>query len=239
MTPRLVVGTSGWAYASWKPEFYPKEVPAKKFLAFYASKLTGVEVNYTFRHRLTEKTQQNWIASTPDDFVFAVKAHQMMTHIKRLKGVEQFLKEFLSSLQPLAETGRLGPVLFQLPPNLKCDLDLLRDFLAMLPRALRSSFEFRHDSWFAEPVYEVLRKSNAALCLAESEDRSTPEVVTADFRYYRFRFPAYTAEQRGERAAKVRQALKQENDVYTFFKHEETPEGVLYALDVLQQSKQP
>jgi uncharacterized protein YecE (DUF72 family) len=230
---RLVIGTSGWAYSTWKPAFYPKEVPAKKFLSYYAGKLTGVEVNYTFRHFLTEKTQHNWIESTPDGFIFAVKAHQNITHIRRLKNVEQFLREFMGSLQPLSEAGKLGPVLFQLPPNLKCDAVLLDEFTKLLPRTMRCAFEFRHASWFADAVYDVLRATNRALCFAETEDGATPDVATADFQYLRLRLPTYTPAQLKERAEKLVLALKASSDVYAFFKHEETPEGALYALDVL------
>ena len=235
--PRLIAGTSGWAYASWKPAFYPPKLASTKFLSHYAGQLTGVEVNYTFRHWLTEKTQRSWIASTPEEFLFCIKAHQNITHIKRLRGAEQIANDFVRSLEPLAGAGRLGPVLFQLPPNLKCDTGLLGDFLSALPRAapFRCAFEFRHISWFSEEVYDVLRAHNAALCIAESEDLETPAEFTANFSYHRFRQPSYSPEQRREVAKKLSELLGEGRDVFAFFKHEESPEGALSAVDVLSQ----
>src|SRR5512142_3015177 len=131
---RLHVGTSGWAYPAWKPVFYPEKLAQKKFLQHYSSRLNAVEVNYSFRHLIAEKTLANWIAATPPGFAFCVKAHQAITHIRRLKNAEDMLQRFLASIEPLAAAGKLGPVLFQLPPNMKCDAPLLDAFLAQLPR---------------------------------------------------------------------------------------------------------
>lgn len=228
----LFAGTSGWAYPAWKPDFYPQKLAASKFLSFYASRLNAVEVNYTFRHLLTEKTIQNWIASTPEGFRFCIKAHQALTHVRRLKNTEDFLKRFLQSIEPLAAAGRLGPALFQLPPNLKADATLLSDFLALLPRAVRAAFEFRHESWFAEPLLEVLRSHNAALCLAESEKLETPDVVTADFSYYRFRKPVYSNAERKQIADRLSSGAD-ERDIFAFFKHEENPQSALNAVSLL------
>ena len=115
----LYVGTSGWAYPTWKPAFYPEKLAQKKFLNFYASQLNAVEVNYTFRQLVKETTVQNWIVDTPDHFRFTIKAHQVLTHIKRLKNAEEFMQRFLLTLEGLERAQRLGPVLFQLPPNFK------------------------------------------------------------------------------------------------------------------------
>src|SRR5712675_3616749 len=171
---QLYVGTSGWAYPSWKPDFYPAKLPQKNFLRHYATQLNAVEVNFTFRQLVKETTAQKWIAETPAGFRFGVKAHQVITHIKRLKGTADFVPRFLSTIEPLAQAGKLGPVLFQLPPNLKADANLLEDFLALLPRTLPAAFEFRHESWFADSTWEVLKSHGAALCVAETEERSTP-----------------------------------------------------------------
>src|ERR1700690_1463966 len=130
---KVYAGTSGWAYPSWKPEFYPAKLAAAKFLAYYASRLNSVELNYTFRRFPTQKLLSGWIDATPADFKFAVKAHQTITHIKRLRDASSFTADFLGALEPLREAGKLGPVLFQLPPFLKCDLELLRGFLDGLP----------------------------------------------------------------------------------------------------------
>ena len=230
----LYVGTSGWAYPTWKPAFYPEKLAQKKFLNFYASKLNAVEVNFTFRQLVKETTVGNWIAETPSHFRFTIKAHQVLTHIKRLKGTEEFLRRFLGTLEGLERGGRLGPILFQLPPNFKADQAVLSDFLQVLPRAVRAAFEFRHQSWWDESTWQTLRDRNVALCVAESEERDTPDVVTADYAYYRYRKPSYTADERKAMVERIRQHLGEGRDVFAYFKHEETPEGALYAVDVLE-----
>jgi uncharacterized protein YecE (DUF72 family) len=231
--PHLYVGTSGWAYPSWKPDFYPEKLAQKKFLNFYASRLNAVEVNYTFRQLARETTIQNWIAETPDHFRFTIKAHQVLTHIKRLKNTEEFLKRFLATLEALERAGRLGPLLFQLPPNFKADQVLLTEFLKNLPHTLRAAFEFRHDSWFTDATWDTLRERNIALCVAETEERNTPDVATADYACYRYRKPSYTAEERTAMVGRIQEHLAAGRDVFAYFKHEETPEGALYAVDVL------
>jgi uncharacterized protein YecE (DUF72 family) len=227
-------GTSGWAYPAWKPGFYPEKTSQKNFLKYYATQLNAVEVNYTFRHMASEKSLQNWMAETPESFRFCVKAHQAITHIRRLKDVEEILRRFVASVEPLERAGRLGPVLFQLPPNMKADVSLLDEFLAQVPPGLRAAFEFRHESWFAEAVFETLRKRKAALCVAESEGRETPDVATAEFYYARLRKPDYTAEERRQIAERLAGHLRAGRDVFAFFKHEESPAGALYARELLQ-----
>jgi uncharacterized protein YecE (DUF72 family) len=232
--PQLFVGTSGWAYPSWKPDFYPGKLAQKKFLNHYAAQLNTVEVNFTFRQLVKESTIQNWIEQTPATFRFGVKAHQVITHIKRLKGTEDFVPRFLATIEPLASAGKLGPVLFQLPPNLKADAALLNDFLAPLPRALPVAFEFRHESWFDDSTWEVLKSRNAALCVAETEERTTPDIVTGPFVYYRFRKPSYTPEERHSMVTRIGEHRSAGRDVFAYFKHEETPEGALYAVNLLR-----
>jgi uncharacterized protein YecE (DUF72 family) len=227
-------GTSGWAYAAWKPQFYPAKLPQKDFLKFYATQLNAVEVNYTFRRLINEKTIAAWVAQTPEYFRFALKAHQTITHIRRLKNAEEPLQRFVDSIQPLAQAGRLGPVLFQLPPNLKADLGLLNSFLELVPRKLRAAFEFRHDTWFNEDVFAILKRRQAALCVAETDELQTPEVLTADFSYFRLRRPEYSAEERRGIAGRIRQRLQEAGEIYAFFKHEEQPESPLYARELLQ-----
>jgi uncharacterized protein YecE (DUF72 family) len=229
---QLYVGTSGWAYPSWKPAFYPAKLAQKKFLNFYATKLNAVEVNFSFRQLLKETTIANWLAETPEQFRFTIKAHQVLTHIKRLKDTEEFLKRFLGTLETLERSGRMGPVLFQLPPNLKADQALLAEFLKCLPRSMRAAFEFRHESWFADATWDTLRQRNVALCIAETEERTTPDVVTTDFAYYRYRKPSYTADERKAMVGRIEEHLAAGRDVFAYFKHEETPEGALYAVDV-------
>ena len=180
-----------------------------------------------------------------EHFRFTIKAHQVLTHIKRLKSTDEFLQRFLGTLEPLERAQRLGPVLFQLPPNFKADRAVLSEFLKILPRGVRASFEFRHASWFGGPgegtpdeaTWQTLRERNAALCVAESEERDTPDVVTANFAYYRYRKPSYTAEERKAMVSRIQQHLAEGRDVFAYFKHEETPEGALYAVDVLEGCK--
>jgi uncharacterized protein YecE (DUF72 family) len=229
---KIYAGTSGWAYASWKPEFYPAKLAAAKFLGYYATRLNSVELNYTFRRRVTDSLLDRWIEATPADFKFAVKAPQTITHIKRLRDVGERTADFITSLGPLGEASKLGPMLFQLPPNLKCDLGLLEGFLAGLPRRVLAGMEFRHDSWFSEDVYALLRDANVSLCVAESDTLATPDVVTADFRYYRLRRQTYSPEAR-KNVAKSMARAAQSGDVYLYFKHEDTPEGALNAEHLL------
>ena len=203
----------------------------------YATQLNTVEVNFSFRQLLKETTVQKWIAETPEGFRLGIKAHQVLTHIKRLKNTQDFLPRFLSTLEPLTRAGKLGPLLFQLPPNLKADAPLLEEFLATLPRAVPSAFEFRHESWFSEEVFEILKKHKRALCVAETEERATPDVVTADFCYYRYRKPEYSPDERRAMVERMREHLGQGRDVYAYFKHEETPQGAMYAVEVLKEVK--
>ena len=230
-TVPLYVGTSGWAYTIWKPEFYPKNVASKNFLKYYATRLNTVEVNYTFRRSLTEKAATGWMADVGPNFRFALKANQYITHIKRLQNLEEPLQRFLSTLQPLAT--QLGPVLFQLPPTTKADVSVLRDFLALLPRNFKAAFELRHASWFAEEVYQALRDHNATLCLAETEKLDTPEVRTASYIYFRFRRPSYSPEDVKALAGRVERCLANGLEVYAFFKHEEDPRSPLNAVELL------
>jgi uncharacterized protein YecE (DUF72 family) len=232
---KLYAGTSGWAYPSWKPAFYPAKLAQTKFLQYYSTQLNAVEVNFTFRQLLKETTAQKWIGETPAGFRLSVKAHQVITHIKRLQKTEDFLPRFLGTVAPLAQAEKLGPLLFQLPPNLKVDVALLEEFLRGLPRAVPSAFEFRHVSWFCDEVYELLKKNNRALCIAETEERATPDVTTADFAYYRYRKPSYTAKERETMIGRIREHLAAERNVFAYFKHEETPEGAMYAVELLKE----
>ncbi len=230
---KLYSGTSGWAYPSWKPDFYPEKLASAKFLGHYATRLNTVEINYTFRRFPTEKLLRGWSEATPAEFQFAVKANQKITHISRLKNVADFTSDFLRALEPLATEKKLGPVLFQLPPYLKADAGLLKEFVATVPRHVRSAFEFRHASWFNEETYAVMREANVALCNAESEKLETPDVQTADFAYLRLRKEAYSlAEQKG--IAATVSHLANRGDTYVYFKHEETPEGALNAVSLLR-----
>lgn len=228
----LFAGTSGFAYPSWKPDFYPPKVPAKDFLKHYASRLNAVEINYTFRQLPKTTTLENWIAATPEGFTFVCKAHQRITHILRLRESE-FTEVFFKAIDPLRVSRRLGPVLFQLAPNLKADLPLLTGFVEKLPQDIRCAFEFRNKSWLIDEVYRLFEKHEIALCLAESDKFEVPEVITAGFVYVRLRKEDYSPEERAEIAQRVRGMLAGGRDVYVFFKHEDTPAGAAYAEELL------
>jgi uncharacterized protein YecE (DUF72 family) len=217
---RLFAGTSGFAYPSWKPTFYPAKLPAAKFLEYYSSRVNCVEINYTFRMLPKLATLTNWVNATPAGFVFCPKAHMRLTHILRLKDAAAFTELFLKAIDPLR-------------PNLKCDTALLAAYLELLPKTQRFAFEFRHASWLNDEVYTLLRQQNIALCLAESDHFEVPEVLTADFVYYRLRKPEYAPEDRASIAENANKLLATGRDIYLFFKHEETPDGALYAEELI------
>ena len=227
----LYVGTSGWAYTIWKPDFYPKEVASKNFLKYYATQLTAVEVNYTFRRSLSEKAATGWMADVGPNFRFALKANQYITHIRRLQNVEEAMQRFLPTLQPLA--SQLGPVLFQLPPTAKADVAVLRDFLALLPRNFKAAFEFRHESWFTDQIYQTLHDHNATLCVAETEKLHTPEIRTASYIYFRFRQPSYSADELKKLEERIEKCVADGLETYAFFKHEEDPRSPHNAVEML------
>jgi uncharacterized protein YecE (DUF72 family) len=231
----IYLGTSGWAYGSWKPGFYPPKQPAKRFLEYYATRLNSVEVNYTFRTLPTAAMLEGWMAATGDGFKFSFKAPQRITHFARLRNCSDLLDNFYTALLPVLQAKKLGVVLFQLPPNFPANLDLLDEFLLSAAReGFRLAFEFRHESWFRAEVFEVLKRRNAALCAAESDGLESPDVRTAPFRCYRLRKSDYPPEQLKEIVARLREQGG-EGDVFVYFKHEEVPTGALNASEVLRQ----
>jgi len=236
---RLFAGTSGFAYAQWKPQFYPAKLPAAKFLEHYAQRLNSVEINYTFRRMPSAATLEKWVEASPAGFVFALKGHMRITHIMRLKNAAEATAVFLRAIDPLRAARRLGPILFQLPPQMRCDMEVLQAFLDILPEDLRFAFEFRHASWLVDEVYRSLERRNISLCVAESEKLEVPEVITADFVYYRLRKPDYTAEDIESMAARAKELLEQGKDLFLMFKHEETPDGALHAEEVLRKVGEP
>ena len=237
-SPRnLFVGTSGWAYATWKPGFYPKDVPSRAFLQFYASRLNSVEVNYTFRTLPSMTQLKGWLDATPAGFRFSFKAPQRITHFQRLKESHATAAEFVASLEPARAVGKLGPLLFQLPPNFAADNTRLEAFLQapafLKNRSLQVAFEFRHPSWFTDATYDILRRSNRALCIAESDELKTPDVSTADFRCYRLRRSGGYSTARLKTFARRFEKLAKTSEVYVYFKHEDEPTGALNATKVL------
>jgi uncharacterized protein YecE (DUF72 family) len=222
-------GTSGFSYKEWRPIFYPDGLPEKQFLQYYSGKLNSVEIDYTFYRMPSVKTIEAWKASTPENFKFTLKASQQITHRQRLKVPSEALDYFMSVVPGLG--NRLGMVLFQLPPFFKCDVQKLELFLSVLPRGVPTAFEFRHESWFTNDVYELLNGHNIALCIHDADDHTTPIELTAGFTYIRLRRSEYTSEQRREWQERLRGWADRGIEVFAYIKHEENPNAPLIALD--------
>lgn len=220
---QLHVGTSGYNFPEWKGSFYPEKLPAAKMLEYYATKLQTVEINYTFYRMPTPKIVAGWVATVPETFTFVLKAPQRITHIARLKDIDDTLRYFCETALGLG--AKLGPVLVQLPPNFTKDTARLANLLAQLPPGIRCACEFRNASWFGDDVYELLRTYNAALCVADTDEATTPLVATADFGYLRLRDEGYGAQDLEEWAGKVRELGSGWRDAFVFFKHEGSGEG--------------
>ncbi len=222
---RVFAGTSGFSYDGWTGAFYPEDLPANERLAFYATKLPAVEINNTFYRMPNASVLTSWAEQVPDGFTFALKASQRITHRSRLKDAADSVEFFFRIAATLGD--RLGPVLFQLPPNLKKDLPRLKDFLPLLPAGSRAAFEFRHESWFDEEVYGALRDAQAALCIAEDEDLATPPVATTGWGYLRLRRQDYGPETIA--AWRDRIAGQPWTEAFVYFKHEDEAKGPLFA----------
>jgi uncharacterized protein YecE (DUF72 family) len=232
MTPaRTFVGTSGWSYTTWRPKFYPEGTKSAEFLRYYATKFRTIEINYTFNHLPTEKNVAAWTGDTPDDFVFGLKASQRITHVLQLREPAESLPIFFDRARLLGP--RLGPVLFQTPPWVKRDDDRLAMFLAALPRDIRCVLEVRDASWYADPVYELLRTANVPLVHAEGEKAPSPiETLgtTAQFAYARLRArEGYDDAAVDAWAARLSALMDQEMDVYAYFRHDEDGSNALAA----------
>jgi uncharacterized protein YecE (DUF72 family) len=224
MSPlRLHVGTSGYNFPEWKGSFYPPTLASGKWLSFYAQQLGTVEINYTFYRMPNAKTIAGWGAATPEGFTFVLKAPQRITHFARLRNIDEPLRVFLDVIRGLH--AKLGPVLFQLPPNFKKDVARLGDLLTQFPADVRAACEFRHASWWSDDVYELLRSTNTALCIADTAEGTTPFEATADFGYIRLRDEGYTPGALAEWVKKVQALHGAWTDAYVFFKHEEKGVG--------------
>jgi uncharacterized protein YecE (DUF72 family) len=223
---RILAGTSGYSYPAWKGSFYPAGLPSSRMLAAYAARLPAVEINATFYRMPRAETLAGWRAEVPSSFVFALKAPQRITHVKRLAGASDEVGRFLGAAAELGPA--LGPVLWQLPPTFRKDLPRLLEFLALVPRGLRSAFEFRHESWRSDDVLGALAGAGAALCIAEDEAATTPVAATAGFGYLRLRRPDYDDAALARWAAIVR--AQPWTEAFVFFKHEDEARGPDYAL---------
>jgi uncharacterized protein YecE (DUF72 family) len=229
----IYVGTSGYNYPEWRGTFYPEDFPAKDMFGYYSARFTTVEINYTFYRMPTPKTTGAWRDQAPEGFRYALKAPRRITHDKRLKDVADSTQFFCDAARVLGPG--LGPLLFQLPPNLKCDVPRLDAFLETVPRDLRSAVEFRHESWHAEAVYDVLRKHGVAICIADFGDHTTPLEVTARHGYFRLRDEGYGVADLAKWASAITERAKEWDDVFVYFKHEEEGKGPEFAKVFLEQ----
>jgi uncharacterized protein YecE (DUF72 family) len=219
---KLLAGTSGYAFKEWKGAFYPKELKDDGMLGYYASKFPAVEINNTFYRLPKPNVLSDWAAQVPETFTFALKASQRITHHARLKEDCADTVDFL--LKTTATLGsRLGPILFQLPPNLKKDLNRFRGFLGLLPSDRRYVFEFRHESWFDDEVFDAMRERDVAMCIAEQDDFKCPVVSTAAWGYLRLHKLNYDTAALTTWAQCV--STQGWSDAYVFFKHDETENG--------------
>ena len=224
MTAKIFVGTSGWHYDHWRGRFYPEELPKLDWLSFYARSFPTVELNNSFYHLPSEKAFGRWRDSTPENFTFAVKVSRFITHIKKLKDVEEPLSNFLSRAKPLGK--KLGPLLYQLPPGLHRNESLLENFLSMLPDDLSHVFEFRHESWLVKEVFDLLRRYNVGFCIFDMPDLTTPFEATSDFAYVRFHGSSsmyggcYSDKELNDWAQSIASLAKDAKSVYVYFNND-------------------
>ena len=228
-TSRLLAGASGYSFKEWKGNFYPEKIKPEEMLAFYVERLPTVEINNTFYRMPTTAVLENWAAAAPEGFRFAIKASRRITHISRIK-VESAAEPLDYLYRNLAALGgKRGPVLFQLPPNLKKDVPRLMAFLSLLPEGHNAAFEFRNDTWFADDVYDALEEFSAALVLSEREDNAPPPLVeTARWGYVRLRLETYSDDELKEWARKLEATSWRE--VFCYFMHEPTAPAYAKAL---------
>jgi uncharacterized protein YecE (DUF72 family) len=219
---KFFVGTSGYGHKEWKGSFYSEKLPQKDMLAYYANHFSAVEINYTFRRLPRPSVVESWAQQVPASFRFVLKAGQVISHFKRLQNTEKETDDFLRIASILKK--RQGPVLFQLPPNFKKDVPRLAAFLSSIKGRARAAFEFRHPSWFDDEVVDCLRRHKSALCVADSEDLPVADLVrTANWGYVRLRRERYADKSLRKWISAIRS--RRWNEVYVFFKHEDSAAG--------------
>jgi len=231
---KIHVGTSGYGYKEWKGIFYPEKISPKEMLHFYAERLSAVEINYTFYHMPTEGVLSSWAEQVPDDFAFALKAPQVITHLKQLRNVGEETDYFFRTLSVLDR--KLGPALFQFPKSFRADRPVLEEFLALIPGNMHCTFEFRSPTWLADEILDLLRKRGCSLCTADADEKPADEIIsTAPWGYLRLRRSDYTET---DLSLWLERILAQKWErAFVFFKHEEEgkgPEGPEIALRFLE-----
>ena len=215
------VGTSGFSYKEWKGVFYPEKLRNQDMLAWYATRLTAVEINNTFYRMPKRDVMRAWAAEVPDNFRFIIKASRRITHFKRLKETDEPMGFLFQSSAELGE--KLGAILFQLPPNMRADIPRLRQFVSLIPPGVPTAMEFRHESWFDDDVFDCLREKNIAICHADSEDSALPFAVTADWGYLRLRRPRYDKRSLAKWVRRCDEAGFEH--AFVMFKHEDEGAG--------------
>jgi len=226
MPARLYAGTSGFSYPEWRGSFYPEDLPAAEMLRFYSRVFPTVELNTTF-YRFPKAAQvEEWRKATPRGFRFSIKANRLITHTRRLREVEELVRLQLERIGALKD--RAGPLLFQLPPSLRLDVPLLRDFLYLLPSVPRA-VEFRHASWYTEEVFVLLEEQRTALAIMESDEDEPVRRFAGPFVYLRLHRSRYTPEALRAWAGEVARQMARGRDVYAYFTHEEGTPGPAYA----------
>jgi uncharacterized protein YecE (DUF72 family) len=228
---KLWVGTSGFQYNEWKGIFYPKDLPSSKMLPFYAERFSTTEINYSFHRIPAAKTIDSWNAATPQEFRFALKAPQKITHWAKLRDCADTLEYFYGVVSKLG--NKLGPILFQLPPNFKKDAAVLGSLLRELP-LVPAAFEFRHKSWFDDEIFGLLKARKIALCIADTDSMTTPPKLTADYGYLRLRREDYQKIDIERWAKFVRQQQGQWREAFIYFKHEESGTGPKLAAELIK-----
>jgi uncharacterized protein YecE (DUF72 family) len=224
---RVHVGTSGYNYPEWKGTFYPADLPAKKMFGYYSERFQTVEINFTFYRMPSVKTTTAWLEQAPAGFSYTLKAPRSITHDKRLKDCEAAVGVFVEAARVLGP--HLATLLFQLPPNFRCDVARLDACLKALPRDIRAAFEFRHDSWLTDEVYGVLESHQAALCIADFGDKTTPIRATAGHAYFRLRDEGYKTADLERWADAIIERAGSWQDAFVYFKHEEQGKGPEFA----------
>jgi uncharacterized protein YecE (DUF72 family) len=228
----LWVGTSGYAYPEWRGSFYPEKMQTTKMLAYYAERFPTVEINNTFYRMPNAKVLEGWSAQTPEGFKLTLKAPQRITHHKRLRDCADDVKYFLEVASTLGP--KLGAILFQTPPYLRMNLEVFDGFLAMLPAGLMAAFEFRHKSWMEADVFSRLQAKGLALCVADSENFSTPVEITAGYAYFRLRDEGYQPADIERWAQVIRDKTAGCSEVFVYFKHEEAGIGTEFAKQLIK-----
>jgi uncharacterized protein YecE (DUF72 family) len=229
-----MVGCSGWSYEHWKGPFYPEDLPRKKWFSFYAQTFDTVEINNTFYNLPAEKTFQSWADKAGPDFVYSVKANRYITHVKRLKDVEEALPRFLERARLLER--HLGPVLYQLPPNWRCDIRRLDAFLRQLPDDLIHVFEFRDQRWLNENVFALLKEKGASLCVHDMGDMRVPRMAIGQVAYVRFHGHAgkyagkYPEQSLRPWADWLKSEADRKRDIYAYFNNDESAYAIQDAL---------